>query len=123
MTGGPTTELINGIVAVIFGAPGSAMSITDKLSWPGARMIGLKSWSTPFFSSLPTIKVWATAGIDEKWIRPAASTAVVIIDERILPLHFCRGVSRGSLMLRRSRAGGKQGAAGWTRLVRSRTAA
>ncbi len=48
-------------------------------------MIGLKFWSTPFFSSLPTIKVWAKAGIHAEQTRPAASTAAIKIDERILP--------------------------------------
>ena len=43
LTGGPTTELINGIVAAMRGAAGLEMSITDRLSWPGSRMIGLKS--------------------------------------------------------------------------------
>ena len=56
LVGGPTTEFISGIVALMRGAPGLERSITLKVSWPGSRTIGL--WfSIPFFSSLPTIKV------------------------------------------------------------------
>ena len=57
LVGGPTTELISGMVAATRGASGFEMSTTESVSCPGSLRIGLAFSSQPCFSSLPTIRI------------------------------------------------------------------
>ena len=84
LVGGPTTEFISGIVAVILGASGLDTSSTVRVSCPGSRTIGFRFSSTPFFSSLPTITVWPNAGVRAQAMRPPTTT-VASTDKRICP--------------------------------------